>query len=242
MNPDLSRRLAIIVPYRNRPEQLAQFLPHMSAYFQRDKQDRHIDVSIHVVEQADEAAFNRGKLVNCGFELVRREAEYVVIHDVDYLPIWADYSYTACPTRLIWHGLVLQEDQATFFGAVIGLSCADFLAANGFSNRFVNWGAEDMDFRNRCLAAGLRIAARDGTFHALRHPHNGILPDGSLRAEVRPNFALLASLWPRGPCPPVPDEGLRTLDFEVVSTATLQADRPRCLLHAVRWPTATAGA
>ena len=37
---DYARRLAIVVPYRDRAEHLARFLPHMVTYFERDKLDR----------------------------------------------------------------------------------------------------------------------------------------------------------------------------------------------------------
>jgi hypothetical protein len=61
-----ARRLAIIVPDRNRAEHLARFLPHMVTYFQRDKLDRAIAYSIHAVEQLGEGPFNRGAPCNAG--------------------------------------------------------------------------------------------------------------------------------------------------------------------------------
>ena len=94
--PSLSgydKTLAIIVPYRDRSEHLTQFLSHMSAYFQRDKLDRYIKCSIHIVEQLGNERFNSGKLKNCGFSLTKDKADYFCFHDVDYLPIWADCSY-----------------------------------------------------------------------------------------------------------------------------------------------------
>jgi hypothetical protein len=38
-------RLAIVVPYRERRQHLDQFVPHMRAYFARDKLDKDIDLS-----------------------------------------------------------------------------------------------------------------------------------------------------------------------------------------------------
>jgi len=90
-----NKRLAIIVPYRNRAEHLRQFVPHVATYFQRDKLDRNIPISIHVVEQSGNAAFNRGRILNCGYVLARESADYVCFHDVDYLPVWTDYSWSA---------------------------------------------------------------------------------------------------------------------------------------------------
>ena len=45
------KRLAIIVPYRNRPQHLQIFVPHIMAYFRHEKLDRRIAMSLHVVEQ-----------------------------------------------------------------------------------------------------------------------------------------------------------------------------------------------
>jgi hypothetical protein len=36
------KRLAIVVPYRDRADHLKSFVPYVTAYFQRDKLDRHI--------------------------------------------------------------------------------------------------------------------------------------------------------------------------------------------------------
>lgn len=63
-DPRYNKRLAIVVPYRNRAEHLARFVPHMVAYFQRDKLDRHISYTINIIEQLGDAPFNRGRLGN----------------------------------------------------------------------------------------------------------------------------------------------------------------------------------
>ena len=36
-DPRYSKRLAVVVPYRNRADHLAKFVPHVAAYFERDK-------------------------------------------------------------------------------------------------------------------------------------------------------------------------------------------------------------
>ena len=61
-----------------------------------------IDHTIIVVEQVDDNDFNRGKLLNIGFNAAKKEGcDYVVFHDIDLLPINADYSYANKPTHLI---------------------------------------------------------------------------------------------------------------------------------------------
>ena len=56
----MSHKLGIIIPYRNRPEQLATFRKEINDYLD-------IDFELIVVEQSDKKDFNRGKLLNIGF-------------------------------------------------------------------------------------------------------------------------------------------------------------------------------
>ena len=144
------RRLAIVVPYRDRLDHLRSFLPHLAAYFQRDKLDRRIAVSVHIVEPQGNAPFNRGKVKNCGYSLARDSADYVVFHDVDYLPVWADYAWSAQPARLVWHGLTLAEDPERFFGAAVLFDRDAFERVNGYPNAYWGWGPEDRELGLRC--------------------------------------------------------------------------------------------
>ncbi len=183
------RRLAILVPYRDRASHLALFLPHVTRYLYASPLAG--SYVVHVVEQLGAARFNKGRLLNGGFRLACDSADYVVFHDVDYLPIHADYSYCPRPTRLIWKGLLLPESYTTFFGAVVGFPVEDFEAVNGFSNDYWGWGCEDVDLRFRVECASKSIDRRDGTFRALPHPHRGFVTPGVLNAEARATHALL---------------------------------------------------
>lgn len=231
--PELPR-LSVLVPYRDRAVHLQQFIPHMREFLSKDS--RIGPAVIHVIEQHGEAPFNRGKLLNCGFDLIGNKADYLVFHDVDYLPEVADYSFVDRPTRLIWHGLVLKEDYDNFFGAVCGVPAAAFRAVNGFSNKFWHWGCEDIDLRLRFQSAGFGIDYRDGVFRSLSHAHNGFDSTGQLRAEVLPNFQRLQDRWAtQGNRQPVSD-GLDSLVYRVVSSQELlsQKDSEICVyLHSV---------
>ena len=184
------KRLSIIVPYRDREEQLGTFLRHLLTYFARDKVDRFTPYRVTVVEQDDDRPFNKGKLCNVGFDLTRDIADYFCFHDVDYLPVWADYSYPDAPMRIIWYGadvvpydegasVEIKHDYDRYFGGVVLFTRADYLAVNGFSNQYEGWGFEDGDLRFRCATAGLEVKYRDGTFQPLRHKNAGM--DRSLK-------------------------------------------------------------
>ncbi|HWT16263.1 MAG TPA: galactosyltransferase-related protein [Patescibacteria group bacterium] len=220
---DWQRRLAIIVPYRDRAQHLRQLLPHLHDYFRIDKLDRHIPLQIHVVEQADARPFNRGRLINAGFHLAGNEADYLCLHDVDLLPIWADYAFPRQPARLCWYGSPNSQQKHLYIGGVTAISCADFRTLNGFSNDYWGWGYEDHDLRLRMIANGLKAEARDGAFRALSHPHNGFTGDGGETEAGRRNRERIEALhrdgftaWAR--------DGLNSLAFGHLDSAPLQID------------------
>ena len=134
------RRLAIVVPYRDRAEHLQTFVSHMQNFFRHDKLDRQIPWTIHVIEQADANPFNRGALLNAGFQLAAGAADYVCLHDVDMLPIWADYAWPEHPARLCLYGITTPQQKHLCLGGVTALSVADFQRLNGFSNGYWGWG------------------------------------------------------------------------------------------------------
>ena len=191
-------RLSIVVPYRDRAEQLARFLPHMTVYFQRDKIDKNQPHRITVVEQEAGRPFNIGALRNVGFLLTETDCEQVCFHDVDYLPIWADYRPVDRPTRLLWYGaekvkiegsanLVVEHDPKKYFSGVVMFPAALFRRLNGYGNGYWGWGYEDTDMRIRCRAEGIALGYRDGTFESLGHRSNGFDTDG------KPSAAHLAN-------------------------------------------------
>jgi hypothetical protein len=212
--------LAVIVPYRNRATHLKQLLPHLVQYFARDKLDRRIDVSIHVVEQTGSAPFNRGKIKNCGFALVREVTDYVCFHDVDYLPIWADYAWSPRPARLIWHGLTLAEDWNRFFGGVVLFDNKAFERVNGYPNIYWGWGPEDLELGLRCEVSGLGFERRDGTYMALEHEHAGFAAPGVYSDEAKRTHALWNDRLPALPQAMAMD-GITALDFKLIKRQRL---------------------
>lgn len=211
------RELAIVVPYGNREEHLRHFLPHMDAYFQRDKIDRNIPCHIHVIEQTGTEPFNRGKLLNVGFEITKFEADHFAFHDVDYLPIWADYSFPEQPIQLVYYGTVTTEPE-DFFGAAVLFREEHFELINGFSNEYWGWGGEDLDLRQRCIEKDLKPTRRKGTHTALPHEHQGFYPNGTMKEEEvinRKRYKRKLEIKDYD------DDGLSNLDYKLLEEVTL---------------------
>ena len=173
----LEKRLAVVVPYRNRLSHLIEMLPAL----ERSLKEHHPDLSyrVFVVEQAEDGKpFNRGMMKNIGFCIAgERGYEYCAFHDVDMLPVdeQCDYSYVDRPTRLASRfvgepGGTTTSAWRFFFGGVVLLNIDDFARVNGYSNEYRGWGAEDEDLRYRCTSSGLEIKHRMGTYLTLKHP------------------------------------------------------------------------
>ncbi|NIO44191.1 MAG: hypothetical protein GTN36_01385, partial [Candidatus Aenigmarchaeota archaeon] len=91
---DKHKRLAIIIPYRDRFEHLKQFMPYMVNYL------KGYNYQIFVIHQKNDDLFNRAGLFNIGFDLVKNYFDYFCFHDIDLLPEESDYSYPTRPAHL----------------------------------------------------------------------------------------------------------------------------------------------
>jgi len=138
-------KLGIIVPYRKRPGHLRKFRQSIKSYL-KDQ-----DYELIVVEQNDDLPFNRGKLLNIGFQYaIRKNCDYVVFHDVDMLPKDVDYSYSDVPIHLA-NGFTNSDREVfdTYFGGVTLFPIDLFKKVNGYSNEYWGWGFEDDDLLMR---------------------------------------------------------------------------------------------
>ena len=154
-------KLGVIVPYRNRTEHLNTFVERMTAHLLKSG----IENEIIVVHQNDATQFNRGKLLNIGFVTAESlGCDYVVFHDVDMVPIEADYSYCDHPVHLATD-FVQSEGESKrivfeqYFGGVTMFPCEQFRRINGYSNNYWGCGYEDDDLLLRCKRNGLSLSS-----------------------------------------------------------------------------------
>ena len=152
-------KLGIIVPYRNRPDQLEVFIEHMETYLA----DKDLRYEIFIVDQDNAKQFNRGILLNIGYIYAKKiRCNYLVFHDVDMLPVDVDYSYSDIPLHLATD-FILEEDEKDrevfeeYFGGVTMFPIETFEKINGYSNKYWAWGYEDTDLLLRCKENGIGI-------------------------------------------------------------------------------------
>jgi predicted glycosyltransferase involved in capsule biosynthesis len=153
--------LSIIIPYRDRQEHLNIFLKETIGKINA------VSYDIVIVAQNDQNLFNRGKLLNIGFEFTKDKSDYFCFHDVDMIPIRVDYSYSEKPYHLAIN--MPQGLYSEYYGGVNLFNKEDFIKINGFSNEFWGWGYEDDDLLMRVKSVGYDIYRRDGEFASLDH-------------------------------------------------------------------------
>jgi hypothetical protein len=226
------RRLTIVIPYRDREAHLMELLPELAAMLAAQG----IRHKVLVVEQEPGDLFNRGKLINTGMQYAADTTDYYCIHDVDAVPVVADYRCPSQPLRLVHRILGPQGDPhhllaasgraqeghraAHYFSGAVSVCKSQAFAANGFSNEYRGWGKEDDDFFFRLLLAGFTCYYDTrGVFRDLPNPKDQQVQRSA--GKVPPHVAInrkRRSRFLRGMIDPALD-GLSTLRYQVVERA-----------------------
>ncbi|CAH0763257.1 unnamed protein product [Diatraea saccharalis] len=152
----VKRRLAIIVPFRDRFDELLEFVPHMYNFLNKQK----IPFNIFVVQQKDNNRFNRASLINVGFLCTKLDYDYIAMHDVDLMPINDNlkYNYPASgPFHISSPQTHPKYHYDTFIGGILLITKEHYELVDGMSNNYWGWGLEDDEFYVRLRDAGLKV-------------------------------------------------------------------------------------
>lgn len=171
-----SHRLCVIVPFRDRDAELDEFAPYMTRFLRGQLVDHYI----MVLNQTDEFRFNRASLINVGWlESDRLGCDYMVMHDVDLLPLNPEINYRYPGEGVVRHISAPQYhpkyNYSKFIGGVLMLTMSDYKQLNGMSNKYWGWGLEDDEFYLRIKDAALNLTrvanlTTDRT-NSFRHVH-----------------------------------------------------------------------
>ncbi|XP_071793095.1 beta-1,4-galactosyltransferase 4-like [Asterias amurensis] len=170
-------KVAILIPYRDRPVHLLQFLYYMVPFLMRQLHE----FAIYVVNQAGVEPFNRAMLFNVGFleSLNFTQWDCVVMHDVDHIP-QSDFNPYGCvdmPRHFIGHSdrTGMNKPYLRSFGGVSGLTRLQFFKVNGYSNKYWGWCCEDDDLSDRLQKNKLKLKryGKDDFFRVTESNHVG---------------------------------------------------------------------
>eukprot|EP01137_Pigoraptor_chileana_P012473 Opistho-2@4358 len=155
----MEEKFAIIIPFRNRNAHLAMYIKYMSWYFAQQPKPVCVE-GVYVIEQYDDAPFNKGWLMNAGYDILKRTGiTHYVFNDVDFLPVLGvDYGVRPLlPTQLSSEADVhaYRRSYLENTGGCWTLTADMMERINGYSNKYLGWGGEDDDFYQRLVLSGL---------------------------------------------------------------------------------------
>lgn len=198
----------IIVPYRDnkfqdRKKQLDDFIN-----FFKDK-----DIEIIIVEQSDDGKkFNRGKLLNIGYD-VNKDKNIFIFHDVDILPddyLLGLYNKTngnaihlATKNKQYGHNY-------NFLGASLSVTKDIIKRTNGHPNNYWGWGGEDDNFRMRLVINKVKInKLTKGEYSEMEHPPTRKIKDLTLQTPWENNIEdIETGNWK--------NNGVNNLDYKII--------------------------
>ncbi|CAH1801206.1 unnamed protein product [Owenia fusiformis] len=193
-NCKAAQRLAVIIPLRDRADQLMILLKYLHKILKSQQRD----YQIFVAEQTPGSTWNKGRLYNKAVDtIIKMSPEFscFIFHDVDLIPE-NDRNIYECSTEnpihmsvainiyrymLMYKGLV---------GGCLAVSREQYIRFNGYSNEFWGWGGEDDDLFLRINEAGYiiqRPSSNIGRYKMIRHLGNPVVND--MRYELVSNRA-----------------------------------------------------
>ena len=154
--------LYILVPYRagedqpHRKAQLDRFLSHMPHVLGESP------YQIVVCQQNEGAKFNRGSILNCGFQACApQRGDSVIFHDVDLLPsqdLRPYYDGDNYSGKVVHIGNLFERYPSEhYIGGVLRMPAETFRKINGFPNLYFGWGGEDDEMGRRLRAHGVNV-------------------------------------------------------------------------------------
>jgi hypothetical protein len=162
------KKLAIIVPIKDRDAYLDVFLEAVPRYLQ-EVNDLH-DFKIFVAEQCDGVPFNLSLARNVGalFAIEEKRYDYLIFHDVDLIPVeHVDYGF--------------REKNVCWFmkAGTCKIHVDAFRSANGYNPSIWGWCSEDYEFYSRVCDFGHEME----TWHQISESKNAVIVDLDLAPQ-----------------------------------------------------------
>ena len=215
-----NKSFVIIVPYRDdkkhlRKKHLDEFIKVIPKLF--SKLDN--EFKILIVEQNNkDNRFNRGCLLNIGFDICKDNFEYFIFHDVDLIPnneLIPYYGiYPSKPIHLanVWKKYGVG---GKYFGGVNSFNRKDFMKVNGYPNNYWGWGGEDDELYDRVSDSNLKVfIPNKGKYSEMKH--NKPTNQQKLPFNQKMRLRLQHKDWKKN--------GLNNLKYEVSHTKKLNKD------------------
>eukprot|EP00795_Rhopilema_esculentum_P008746 gene8746-14769_t len=205
-------KVAVIIPFRNRDKHLAILLRYLHPILQKQK----LEYRIFVIEQIDDKPFNKGKMMNVGFQHSQKYNDFdcFVFHDVDMIPE-DDRNDYGCPSSVRHMAPAINKFKYKLlyhfiFGGVTSFKKEAFIKVNGFANKYYGWGAEDDDMYYRVQRHEFRLVRapfETGRYTMIKHSQSEKNKMAKQLLDSRSKF--------------IDKDGLSSLRYSVVTTKNM---------------------
>ena len=166
----------IIVPYRDRKEHMKYFIENYCPLLKKNLPNSKV---VFIEQDFSNKYFNRGMLLNIGFDLYKNKTNFYITHDIDTIPneeiiqeIFSINNYDC---------VKIFEPHSLSLGGIAKFSHDSILSVNGFPNYIWGWGIEDriLYYRYKILKRNCKISnyglnKNKTGFVFLQHKHNKI--------------------------------------------------------------------
>ena len=174
-----------------------------------------------VIEQNGGKLFNRGKVLNVGFDLYRDKTKYFMTHDVDMNP--SVEVIKSVYTKEDIEMFRIRSAHTSSLGGIIKVKNDIIFAINGFPNNIWGWGIEDRALYYRCCMKNINITENaNQSFKVMPHNTNVVKYTGEKKN--------ISEMWGSGYINKLNDEqkeemimssGLNNLEYEILDRRSL---------------------
>lgn len=216
----------IVIPFRRREPHLEIFIQDAVPMFQKYL----TPFKVVVVEQEDGKLFNRGQLINIGFNEYKYSTKYVFTHDVDICPSekCVREIYSKIPTTDI---MGIYTSYWDTLGGIIKMSASTYVGINGFPNNYWGWGVEDKALQNRAEICGKTISKNILNNDPLRHDFfsikndiNDAIRDTDFNDRTNFEYNIFKRLGPSEQQNCVLASGLNNLTYRIIERCNISDD------------------
>jgi len=182
------------------------------------------------VEQEDGKLFNRGQLINIGFNEYKDKSKYIFTHDVDICPNEKCVRdiYAKIPTTDI---MGIYTSYWDTLGGIIKMSTSTYADINGFPNHYWGWGVEDKSLQNRAETFDKTISKNilnndpyKLDFFSIKNDINDAIRDTDFNTRTNFEYDIFKRLEPSDRRYCVFATGLNNLNYKIVGRYHMSND------------------
>jgi len=216
----------ILIPYRNRKEHLEYFLEHSWKLIQE-----HLPkTKLVIIEQDEGKLFNRGMVLNIGFQENKDKGNYFITHDVDVNPNEkAVELYKLIPDDKCIIGIY--SSPCVTLGGILKIKNDTFSQMNGFPNNFWGWGVEDRALYNRAVCHNFKISfniisrtEKAAEYFRIFNDVNDRKTDSAYSSRDSFEYRVFQKLPKEKQLGHIMSSGLNTLEYTILEKKELQAN------------------